>query len=66
LILADQSDTGGLCALPDNRLIEKAFVNSAMLAVKVQSWIPIFKTQIQSLITPWEGLQSIDTGHIRK
>jgi hypothetical protein len=55
-----------LCALPDHRLLKKAFVDSAILAEKAQSWVFLFKTQLQSLGIPWEGLQSIDTGHIRE
>jgi hypothetical protein len=35
------------------------------LAENVQSWVSLFKTQLQSLDIPWEGLQPIDTDHIR-
>jgi hypothetical protein len=55
-----------LSALPDHRLLKKAYVDCAMLAEKAQSWVSLFKNQLQSLDIPVEGLPPIDTGHIRE
>ena len=55
-----------LCALPDHRLLKKAFLDSATLAENSKSWVSIFKTQLQSLGIPWEGLQPVDTNCIRE
>jgi hypothetical protein len=55
-----------LCALPEHRLLKKALVDSANLAETSRSWVSLFKTQLQNLGIPWEGLKPIDKGVLQE